>query len=90
MGGFIAFPVMCRMRYETGLRRFRAVVFNTLKLLVRRFNAAVRAAVCGGVWKRHRLLMRRSCRWSPHTPQRACPPEARRTDLDVGSGALAQ
>jgi hypothetical protein len=46
--------------------------------LVRRFNAAVRAAVCGGSSNLLNLLMRRLCgglRWCvPHTPYRPAPP----------------
>ena len=61
MGGFIAFPVMYRIRHEIGLRRFSAVVCNPLIYLVRWFSAVVPAVVCGGIRKGHCLLVRRCC-----------------------------
>lgn len=61
MSHSVAFSVMYLFRHETGLRRFLEVVSNPLISLVRRFVAAVRAVVCGGVRRRHCLLVRRFC-----------------------------
>jgi hypothetical protein len=41
MATSVAIPVNFRRRYETGLRRFAAVTYNPLKLLLRRLFAAV-------------------------------------------------
>ena len=48
-------------RFRSFLRRFKQAAANSLKSLVRRFNAAVPAAVCGGCRKSLKSFVRWLC-----------------------------